>query len=150
MDVDGTATSATATQSSNQEQENQVGASSGSIQSIHYSYTSQPRTYKNPLSSWVYTAPNISYSNLQLSTPPREAFRDIQVKVHVRKPERDAWTYLGRGLVSHEVMGHSSRVGMFCSLTAPPPVVFSCITKPCPFLCHHPELEIVQVLCVAN
>ncbi|PFH50810.1 hypothetical protein AMATHDRAFT_75384 [Amanita thiersii Skay4041] len=45
-----------------------------------------------------------------LSVPPRDQFRDIQVKVHIRKPERDSWVYLGRGLVTQEVTGHSSRV----------------------------------------
>ncbi|KIJ68523.1 hypothetical protein HYDPIDRAFT_82685 [Hydnomerulius pinastri MD-312] len=40
---------------------------------------------------------------------PRE-FRDIQVKVHIRRPEKDSWVYLGRALVSQEVMGQSSRV----------------------------------------
>lgn len=52
---------------------------------------------------------------LQLALPPlrdnfRE-FRDIQVKVHIRRPERDSWVYMGRGLVTQEVTGHSSRVG---------------------------------------
>ncbi|PPQ62837.1 hypothetical protein CVT24_000531 [Panaeolus cyanescens] len=40
----------------------------------------------------------------------RDNFREIQVKVHIRKPERDAWLYLGRGVVTQEVSGHSSRV----------------------------------------
>jgi len=45
-------------------------------------------------------------------TPAAGPSRDlIQVKVHIRRPEKDAWVYLGRGLVSHEVNGHSSRVG---------------------------------------
>jgi len=42
--------------------------------------------------------------------PPRE-FRDIQVKVHIRRPEKDSWAYLGRALVTQEVVGQSSRVG---------------------------------------
>ncbi|KIL70912.1 hypothetical protein M378DRAFT_20368 [Amanita muscaria Koide BX008] len=41
---------------------------------------------------------------------PRDTFREIQVKVHIRKPERDSWIYLGRGLVTQEMNGHSSRV----------------------------------------
>ncbi|KAF7320061.1 hypothetical protein MKEN_00790400 [Mycena kentingensis (nom. inval.)] len=55
-------------------------------------------------------------SNTQLSTPagspaPREQpIRDIQVKVHIRKPERDTWSYVGRGIVSQVVAGQSSRV----------------------------------------
>ncbi|KAF9015090.1 hypothetical protein BDQ17DRAFT_1340467 [Cyathus striatus] len=40
----------------------------------------------------------------------RDNFRDIQVKVHIRRPERDSWVYLGRGIVTQEVIGHSSRV----------------------------------------
>ena len=61
----------------------------------------------------------LNLCRLMLSTVPpqpqtvysRENFRDIQVKVHIRRPERDSWVYLGRGLVTQEVMGHSSRVG---------------------------------------
>ncbi|EEB90449.1 hypothetical protein MPER_11344 [Moniliophthora perniciosa FA553] len=49
-------------------------------------------------------------SNIQPSQAARENFRDIQVKVHIRRPERDSWVYMGRGLVSQEVHGHSSRV----------------------------------------
>ncbi|KAF9270153.1 hypothetical protein L218DRAFT_952337 [Marasmius fiardii PR-910] len=50
-------------------------------------------------------------SNIQPPLPvARENFRDIQVKVHIRRPERDSWVYMGRGLVSQEVHGHSSRV----------------------------------------
>lgn len=56
-------------------------------------------------------------TNLSLSGPPppvlRDNFRDIQVKVHIRRPERDSWVYMGRGLVTQEVTGHSSRVGAF-------------------------------------
>ncbi|KAL1748472.1 hypothetical protein HDZ31DRAFT_29476 [Schizophyllum fasciatum] len=48
---------------------------------------------------------------LQPAAPqPRESFREIQVKVHVRRPDRDNWTYLGKGLVTQELSGHSSRV----------------------------------------
>ncbi|KIK70911.1 hypothetical protein GYMLUDRAFT_32993 [Collybiopsis luxurians FD-317 M1] len=36
--------------------------------------------------------------------------REIQVKVHIRRPERDSWIYMGRGVVSQEVIGHSSRI----------------------------------------
>ena len=41
----------------------------------------------------------------------REPFRDISVKVHIRRPERDTWAYMGRGIVSQEITGQSSRVG---------------------------------------
>jgi len=40
----------------------------------------------------------------------RDNFREIQVKVHVRSPGKDAWAYQGRGIVTQEVSGHSSRV----------------------------------------
>jgi len=47
----------------------------------------------------------------QPSAPmPHDNFREIQVKVHIRKPERDTWAYLGRGIVTQEVAGRSSRV----------------------------------------
>jgi len=32
------------------------------------------------------------------------------VKVHIRRPERDSWVYLGRAMVSQEIAGQSSRV----------------------------------------
>ncbi len=51
---------------------------------------------------------------------PRD-FKDVHVKVHIRKPEKDAWTDLGRGIVSQEFAGHSSRVGL-CSMNH----VFNC------------------------
>lgn len=44
------------------------------------------------------------------AAPSSREFKDIQVKVHVRRPERDSWVYLGRALVSQEFMGQSSRV----------------------------------------
>lgn len=38
--------------------------------------------------------------------------REIIVKVHIRRPERDSWAYLGRAVVSQEVLGgKSSRIG---------------------------------------
>lgn len=43
---------------------------------------------------------------------PRESFREIAVKVHIRRPERDSWVYLGRAMVSQEIIGQSSRVGV--------------------------------------
>ncbi|KAJ7357295.1 hypothetical protein DFH08DRAFT_851576 [Mycena albidolilacea] len=53
-------------------------------------------------------------SNTQPTSPtppaPRDAFRDIQVKVHIRRPDRDSWVYMGRGVVSQDISGHSSRV----------------------------------------
>ncbi|KAI0801161.1 hypothetical protein C8Q74DRAFT_1364802 [Fomes fomentarius] len=40
----------------------------------------------------------------------REPFRDIAVKVHIRRADRDSWAYMGRGIVSQEITGQSSRV----------------------------------------
>lgn len=56
-----------------------------------------------------------------IPTSARE-FRDVQVKVHIRRPERDSWAYLGRALVSQEMTGQSSRVG-----TIPCPHAHPCI-----------------------
>lgn len=50
---------------------------------------------------------------------PSKEFRDIQVKVHIRRPERDSWVYLGRALVSQEFMGQNSRVGMWSPTIIP-------------------------------
>jgi len=44
-----------------------------------------------------------------IPTSSRE-FREVQVKVHIRRPERDSWVYLGRALVSQEIAGQASRV----------------------------------------
>lgn len=63
---------------------------------------------------------------IPLAPPPpapsgsRDNFRDIQVKVHIRKPDRDSWMYLGKGLVTQEVTGHSSRVGSSASIFGAP------------------------------
>jgi len=37
-------------------------------------------------------------------------FREMHVKVHMRKPGKDTWIYVGRATATHEVLGHSSRV----------------------------------------
>ena len=41
----------------------------------------------------------------------REGFPEIPVKVHIRRPGKDAWIYLGRATVTQEIHGQSSRVG---------------------------------------
>jgi hypothetical protein len=43
---------------------------------------------------------------------PREPFREIPVKVHIRRPDRDAWVYVGRATVSLDITstGHASQV----------------------------------------
>jgi len=59
-------------------------------------------------------APQASTSRDHIVVPPvqqpRESFREIAVKVHIRRPERDTWVYLGRAMVSQEIVGQSSRV----------------------------------------
>ncbi|EAU93161.2 hypothetical protein CC1G_10529 [Coprinopsis cinerea okayama7 len=51
---------------------------------------------------------------LAAPTPPAShrdnSFREVMVKVHIRRPEKDSWMYLGRGIATQEVNGHSSRV----------------------------------------
>ena len=52
---------------------------------------------------------------------PREPFREIPVKVHIRRPDRDAWVYVGRATVSLDnSTGHASQVGE-PSLSIPSP-----------------------------
>jgi hypothetical protein len=68
------------------------------------------------VSSSVFTTAGVArflYLLWHTAPPPpaRETFRDIAVKVHVRRPDKDTWLYLGRGLVSQELNGHSSRIG---------------------------------------
>lgn len=48
--------------------------------------------------------------------PVQEMYCQVPVRVHVRRPGKDTWIYVGRATVSHEVMGHSSRVGSFLIL----------------------------------
>ncbi|KAI0082276.1 hypothetical protein K474DRAFT_1565941, partial [Panus rudis PR-1116 ss-1] len=41
----------------------------------------------------------------------QDNFKDIAVKVHIRRPERDNWAYLGRAIVTRESVGpKSSRI----------------------------------------
>ncbi|KAJ6621657.1 hypothetical protein B0H10DRAFT_2016911 [Mycena sp. CBHHK59/15] len=67
--------------------------------------------------------------NLQPSSPgppaPRDNFRDIQVKVHIRRPDRDSWVYMGRGVVTQDISGHSSRVVVRAVSTGKVIAVFS-------------------------
>lgn len=58
------------------------------------------------------------------STAPsrsREGFPEIPVKVHIRRPGKDAWVYLGRATVTQEIHGQSSRVGKWYLFVIPPP-----------------------------
>ncbi|TBU34810.1 hypothetical protein BD311DRAFT_746838 [Dichomitus squalens] len=64
----------------------------------------------------LHHASNTQYANLNADSvvagvpPPREQFKEIAVKVHIRRPERDTWAYMGRGIVTQELTGQSSRV----------------------------------------
>ncbi|KAA1468689.1 hypothetical protein DENSPDRAFT_834085 [Dentipellis sp. KUC8613] len=51
-------------------------------------------------------------STLPIADPlqQRDNFKEIPVKVHIRRPEKDSWVYVGRGVVTLEVSGHSSQV----------------------------------------
>lgn len=44
--------------------------------------------------------------------PQPERHREIIVKVHIRRPEKDSWAYLGRGIVTQENVGQSTRIGV--------------------------------------
>ncbi|KAH9937032.1 uncharacterized protein B0H18DRAFT_968841 [Fomitopsis serialis] len=46
--------------------------------------------------------PSIVAATMQASLQARDPFRDISVKVHIRRPDKDSWTYLGRALVAQE------------------------------------------------
>jgi len=48
----------------------------------------------------------------------REPFREIPVKVHIRRPERDSWVYVGRATVSLDTTGRSSQVVVRSTSTA--------------------------------
>ena len=92
--------------------------------------STQPETLEtNEASTSQGSAFNLGNLMQSLTTPPgstptlvstapsrsREVFPEIPVKVHIRRPGKDAWVYLGRATVSQEIHGQSSRVGE-CSL----------------------------------
>lgn len=61
----------------------------------------------------VPSAPDIPHAPtppVVSSTTSSRDLRDVQVKIHIRRPEKDSWQYLGRGSVSQEITGHSSRI----------------------------------------
>ncbi|KAI0361505.1 hypothetical protein OH77DRAFT_1508453 [Trametes cingulata] len=68
----------------------------------------------NPSNSTVLTEMDRLYERTRAviasASQPREPIRDIPVKVHIRRPEKDSWAYMGRGIVSQEITGQSSRV----------------------------------------
>jgi len=61
-----------------------------------------PQVQEHPI---VHTGPPLSNGS-QL----REPFREIPVKVHIRRPDRDSWVYVGRATVSLDTTGRSSQV----------------------------------------
>ncbi|KAH9064145.1 hypothetical protein EDB87DRAFT_1777054 [Lactarius vividus] len=67
------------------------------------------------------TAPPLSNG----TTQPREPFREIPVKVHIRRPDRDAWVYVGRATVSLDNTGHPSQVVVRAASTDKILTVFS-------------------------
>ncbi|GJE87648.1 hypothetical protein PsYK624_037310 [Phanerochaete sordida] len=48
--------------------------------------------------------------NISATANNRDKFREIPVKVHVRRPERDNWAYVGRAIVTQEAFGQGSRI----------------------------------------
>lgn len=88
--------------------------------------STQPETLEtNEASTSQGSAFNLGNLMQSLTTPPgptptlastapsrsREGFPDIPVKVHIRRPGKDAWVYMGRATVTQEIYGQSSRVG---------------------------------------
>ncbi|PPQ70500.1 hypothetical protein CVT26_014006 [Gymnopilus dilepis] len=69
--------------------------------------TSTNDTHHSFTESHVNQAPHPPTPTLRDTS---KEFKEIQVKVHVRTPGKDTWTYQGRGVVTQEVSGQSSRV----------------------------------------
>jgi len=82
-----------------------------------------------PVASTSMPIVHSDISNTQSTSPAppaaRDNFRDIQVKVHIRRPDRDSWVYMGRGVVSQDISGHSSRVVVRAVSTGKVMAVFS-------------------------
>ncbi|KAI0328476.1 hypothetical protein GY45DRAFT_1326183 [Cubamyces sp. BRFM 1775] len=81
-------------------------------QAMHERY--EAPVVNNPSTTTVLTEMDRLYEQMRSAiasaAQPREPIRDIPVKVHIRRPERDSWAYMGRGIVSQEITGQSSRV----------------------------------------
>jgi len=71
--------------------------------------------------------PSAPHTGLPLSNggQHREPFREITVKVHIRRPDRDSWVYVGRATVSLDTTGHSSQVLVRSTSTDKVLIVFS-------------------------
>jgi hypothetical protein len=99
----------------------------GNVDLVQQSLTpAEPETLEtNEPSTSQSSAFNLGNLMQSLTTPPgptptlastgpsrsREGFPEIPVKVHIRRPGKDAWVYLGRATVTQEILGQSSRVG---------------------------------------
>lgn len=59
---------------------------------------------------------------------PREPFREMQVKVHVRRQGKDMWSYVGRCTATQEILGQSSRIVIRQTATGRVLAVFSELT----------------------
>ncbi|KZT06013.1 uncharacterized protein LAESUDRAFT_654940 [Laetiporus sulphureus 93-53] len=74
----------------------------------------QHLTRSNPQRSSVLTSFDLPRQQVREfaapSPPPRDPYRDIPVKIHVRRPERDQWTYMGRGIVTQEGVGEPGQM----------------------------------------
>ncbi|OCH96067.1 hypothetical protein OBBRIDRAFT_787520 [Obba rivulosa] len=68
-----------------------------------------PVEVTNAALSRVWEQQQQPQQQVQASSQP-ERHRDITVKVHIRRPEKDSWAYLGRGIVTHEQVGQSTRI----------------------------------------
>jgi len=93
MDIDGTSQMVSPDQHELQDE------FSGPCKLYFYNYVLLSLTLSSPFS---HLAPTV-----------KDNFREIQVKVHIRQPDKDSWLYLGRGIVTQEISGQSSRVGEF-------------------------------------
>ena len=50
-------------------------------------------------------------TSLPTNSEGHSGFKDVPVKVHVRRPDKDNWQYVGRAVVSQEAFGQGSRIG---------------------------------------
>ncbi|VDB86529.1 unnamed protein product [Peniophora sp. CBMAI 1063] len=51
-----------------------------------------------------------SSSQKQKQNGLHSTLKDLPVKVHIRRPERDSWVYVGRAVVNYETSGSSGQV----------------------------------------
>ncbi|KZV77455.1 hypothetical protein PENSPDRAFT_645111 [Peniophora sp. CONT] len=55
---------------------------------------------------------DVEFSKPSTSRQPgvHSTLKDLSVKVHIRRPERDSWVYVGRAVVNYETSGSSGQV----------------------------------------